>query len=120
MGIAVSTRSSDLRVAQQLSALANLPPVVILYLIAYNVIPASLGLALGLAVLLVVLDGLGWRVVASVFDRERMITSDEPRRVIAPSPCRRVFGPCTCNGAVQTVVADPPPINATCRLTSTS
>jgi len=75
VGIAVSSRSSDLRVAQQLSALANLPPVAILYLIAYNVIPASAGLALGFAVLLVVLDSLGWRFVASVFDRERMITS---------------------------------------------
>lgn len=75
VGIAVSSRSSDLRVAQQLSALANLPPVAILYLIAYGVIPVSLGLALGLGVLLVVLDGLGWRVVASLFDRERMITS---------------------------------------------
>jgi ABC-type Na+ efflux pump permease subunit len=75
VGIAVSSRSSDLRVAQQLSALANLPPVAILYLIAYGVIPVSLGLAVGLGVLLVVLDGLGWRVVASLFDRERMITS---------------------------------------------
>jgi ABC-type Na+ efflux pump permease subunit len=74
VGIAVSSRSGDLRVAQQLSALANLPPVAILYLIAYDVIPVSLGLALGLGVLLVVLDGLGWRVAASVFDRERMIT----------------------------------------------
>ena len=71
----MSSRSGDLRVAQQLSALANLPPVAILYLIAYGVIPASLGLALGLGVLLVVLDGLGWRVVAPLFDRERMITS---------------------------------------------
>jgi energy-coupling factor transporter ATP-binding protein EcfA2 len=35
----------------------------------------SHALALGLAGLLVVLDGLGWRVVASVFDRERMVTS---------------------------------------------
>lgn len=74
VGIAVSSRSSDLRVAQQLSALANLPPVAILYLLAYDVIPVSRGLAFGLGVLLVVLDGLGWRVVASLFDRERMIT----------------------------------------------
>jgi ABC-type transport system involved in multi-copper enzyme maturation permease subunit len=75
VGIAVSSRSSDLRVAQQLSALANLPPVAVLYLIGYNVIPASLGLALGLGALLLVLDGVGWRVVATVFDRERLITS---------------------------------------------
>ncbi len=75
VGIAISSRSSDLRVAQQLSALANLPPVVVLYLIAYNVIPVSLALAVGLGVLLLALDGLGWRMVASVFDRERLITA---------------------------------------------
>jgi hypothetical protein len=35
---------------------------------------AGLGLALGLGVLLLVLDGLGWRVVAAVLNRERLIT----------------------------------------------
>jgi hypothetical protein len=43
-------------------------------LIVFNVIPATLVLALGLAVLLLVLDGLGWRIVAAMFDRERLIT----------------------------------------------
>ena len=74
VGITISTRSSDLRVAQQLSALANLPPVVILYLVAYNVIPASLGLALGLGALLLCLDAAGWWIVAAAFVRERLIT----------------------------------------------
>jgi ABC-type transport system involved in multi-copper enzyme maturation permease subunit len=74
VGIAISARSSDLRVAQQLGALASLPAVLVLYLIAYDVIPAFLGLALGLAVLLLVLDGLGWRIVSVTFDRERLIT----------------------------------------------
>jgi ABC-type transport system involved in multi-copper enzyme maturation permease subunit len=74
VGVAISARSSDLRVAQQLGALASLPSVLVLYLIAYDVIPASLGLALGLALLLLVLDGLGWRIVSVAFDRERLIT----------------------------------------------
>jgi ABC-type Na+ efflux pump permease subunit len=73
IGIAISARSTDLRVAQQLGALASLPAVVVLYLIAYDVIPASLGLALGLGVALFVLDGLGWRIVSAMFDRERLI-----------------------------------------------
>ncbi len=34
----------------------------------------TLGLALGCAVLLPALDGLGWRVVSLMFDRERLIT----------------------------------------------
>jgi len=74
VGIAISARSSDLRVAQQLGALASLPTVLVLYLIAYGVIPASLGLAFGLGLLLLVLDGVGWRVVSATFDRERLIT----------------------------------------------
>jgi ABC-2 type transport system permease protein len=74
VGIAFSVRSSDLRVAQQLGALASLPTILVLYLIAYNVIPVSLEVAFGLAVVLLVLDGLGWRIVSALFDRERLIT----------------------------------------------
>lgn len=74
VGIGISARSSDLRVAQQLGALASLPAVLVIYLIAYDVIPASLGLAVGFGLILLILDGLGWRVVSRTFDRERLIT----------------------------------------------
>ena len=74
VGIAVSTRSSEVRVAQQLGILANLPSVVVTSLIAFNVIHASLGLALGGAALLLALNALGWRVTSASFDRERLIT----------------------------------------------
>ena len=74
VGITFSTRSSDLRVAQQLGAMASLPSVLVIYLIAYDVIHITLGLAIGLAALLLVLDGLGWRIVSLAFDRERLIT----------------------------------------------
>jgi ABC-type Na+ efflux pump permease subunit len=74
IGIAISTRVSDLRAAQQLSVLASLPPVAIVALVNFNVIPPSLGLALGLAAALLLIDGLAWRVVATMFDRERLIT----------------------------------------------
>ena len=74
VAIAISTRSSDVRVAQQLSALASLPPVFLAILIALNVIPPTLPLAIGCATLLVVLDVLGWRVTSRMFDRERLIT----------------------------------------------
>ena len=74
IGIAFSTRASDVRVAQQLGALSSIPTIVVLYLIAYDKIPLSLGLVFGFAVLLVVLDRLGWRVVSAMFDRERLIT----------------------------------------------
>jgi ABC-type Na+ efflux pump permease subunit len=74
VGIAISARSSDVRVAQQLSVLANLPPVAIVALMGFNVIAPTTGLAVGLAAALLVLDVLGWRAVAAMFDRERLIT----------------------------------------------
>ena len=74
VGIAISTRSSDVRVAQQLGALASFPAIVVAYLIAFNVIHATLGLALGVGAALLVLDGLGWRIVSAAFDRERLVT----------------------------------------------
>lgn len=74
VGIAISTRSSDVRVAQQLSLLGSLPAVAVTSLVAFDVVHASLGLALGLGAVLLVLDGLGWRIVSPMFDRERLIT----------------------------------------------
>jgi tagatose-1,6-bisphosphate aldolase len=75
VGIAISTRSNDIRAAQQLSALANLPLVALSTLVAFNVIAPTLRLALVFGVALVVVDRLGWRVVSAMFDRERLITS---------------------------------------------
>ncbi|HEV2237863.1 MAG TPA: ABC transporter permease subunit [Ktedonobacterales bacterium] len=75
IGIAISARASDVRVAQQLGALSGLAVLLVLYLIAFGVIPASLGLALGLGAALLLLDGLGWWLVAAALDRERLITS---------------------------------------------
>jgi ABC-type Na+ efflux pump permease subunit len=74
VGIAISTRFGEVRVAQQLGALASFPSVLVTALIAYAVIPASLGLAIGGAVLLLVLNGLGWRVTSAAFQRERLIS----------------------------------------------
>ena len=74
VGIAISTRMSDVRAAQQLSVLANLPLVVLTSLIAFNTIHATLGLALGLGAGLLVIDQLGYRIVSALFDRERLIT----------------------------------------------
>ncbi|HEX7949899.1 MAG TPA: ABC transporter permease subunit [Candidatus Limnocylindrales bacterium] len=74
VAMAVSTRTSDVRVAQQLGVLASLPPVLIAILIALNMIQPTLALGVGLGALLLVLDVLGWRVVSALFDRERLIT----------------------------------------------
>lgn len=74
IGIAISTRSNDVRTAQSFSLLAAVPLAVPTTLLAFRVIPTTLGFALGVAALLLVLDGLGWRVISATFDRERLIT----------------------------------------------
>jgi ABC-2 type transport system permease protein len=74
LGIAISTRASDVRVAQQLGTLASLPTIAVTTLIAFNVIHATLGLAVILGAVLVVANRLGWRIVAAAFDRERLVT----------------------------------------------
>jgi ABC-2 type transport system permease protein len=74
VGLGMSARASDVRVAQQLGVLASLPPVFVAALIALNVIHATLGLALGLAAALLLGDGLGWRIMAATLDRERLVT----------------------------------------------
>ena len=78
VGIAISTRSSDVRVAQQLGTLASLPPLSIAALMSFNVLTPSLWLALAVAAGLLLVDGLGWRAVAVMFDRERLITGRRP------------------------------------------
>ena len=74
VGIAVSTRSTDVRVAQQLSVLGSVPPLVIVALMSLNVITESTALAIGLAAALLAFDLLAWRIVAAMFDRERLVT----------------------------------------------
>jgi ABC-type transport system involved in multi-copper enzyme maturation permease subunit len=74
VGIAISARASDFRVAQQLGILASLPTALVAALIAFNVIHATLGLALTLAAALLLGDALGWRITAATFDRERLVT----------------------------------------------
>lgn len=74
VGIAVSARSADVRVAQQLSVLGSAPLLAILALMSLNVITVSAGLAVGLAAALLAVDLFAWRVVAAMFDRERLIT----------------------------------------------
>lgn len=75
VALAISTRASDVRVAQQLAMLASLPPVFLTVLIALDVIAPTVQLGLGLGLLLLFLDALGWRVTAQLFDRERLLTS---------------------------------------------
>ena len=75
VGIAISTRSSDVRVAQQLSLLGSLPLVVVTSLIAFDVDPrdARAGARAGRASWCSPTRSAG-AIVAPMFDRERLIT----------------------------------------------
>lgn len=74
VGIAISVRSSDVRVAQQLGLLASVPLILVTSLIAFDTIDPTPALAIGLTSVLLIADALGWRFVAPMFDRERLIT----------------------------------------------
>lgn len=74
VGIAISTRVNDIRAAQQLSVLGTLPLIALTTLLAFNVIQATLTLALVFGGVLLLVDRLGWRIVSAMFDRERLIT----------------------------------------------
>lgn len=73
-GIAISTRSGDVRVAQQLGTLSSLPPLVVTTLMGFGVIRPTPALTFGLAAALLLVDVLAWRLVAVMFQRERLVT----------------------------------------------
>jgi len=75
VGIAISARCSDPRTAGQLAILASLPAVAVTSLIAFNVFPATLSVALASGAALLILIRLGGRFASALFDRERLITS---------------------------------------------
>ena len=83
VGIAISARSSDVRVAQQLGTLASLPPLAIVALMEYQVIAPGVLTAIILAAILAAADALGWWFVGTVFNRERLITGHNPTRAPA-------------------------------------
>jgi hypothetical protein len=78
VGTAISARSSDVRVAQQLGTLASLPPLGLTSLMTFQVLQPTVTVAIVIALVLLVIDVVAWRVVSSMFDRERLITGAKP------------------------------------------
>lgn len=74
VGVAISARASEVRVAQQLGTLASLPTVLLALVIATGAVHPAPALVLGLAAALAVLNGLGWQAASRMLDRERLIT----------------------------------------------
>ncbi len=74
VGIGISTRSSDVRVAQQLATLAGLPLLGFTALVSFQIITPSVPLAIGCGLGLLAIDLLAWRIVSRLFDPERLVT----------------------------------------------
>ena len=74
VGMAVSVRATEVRVAQQLGMLASFPPVGVIILLAVGVVSPTFSVALEFAVGLLVIDSLLLRFVSGMFDRERLVT----------------------------------------------
>jgi ABC-type transport system involved in multi-copper enzyme maturation permease subunit len=74
VGLAISARVTDTRVAQQLSLLASLPPFALIALMSFQIISPTFGLAAALAGGLLAIDCVACLGVARMFDRERLIT----------------------------------------------
>jgi ABC-2 type transport system permease protein len=77
VGMAVSVRASEVRVAQQLGTLASFPPVVVILLLAVGVLHPTFALALELAAGLLMVDLVALRLISGMFDRERLVTGSK-------------------------------------------
>jgi ABC-2 type transport system permease protein len=81
IGMAISVRSTDVRVAQQLSTLASLPPLSLAILITFRVITPTVLSAIAIGLVFVALDGVACWVASLMLDRERLIVGRRaPRR----------------------------------------
>jgi ABC-type transport system involved in multi-copper enzyme maturation permease subunit len=80
VGIGISARASDVRVAQQLGTLSSIPPLAVVALVSFNVFTPSFTLAVVFALVLLVADVILFRIVSALFDRERLITGASAQR----------------------------------------
>jgi ABC-type Na+ efflux pump permease subunit len=80
VGILVSLRSSDFRVAQQLAVLASAPVIGFVALVTFRVLDPSVGLYAAAAAGVFLMDAVFWRVGVRVFSRERLLTARSTAR----------------------------------------
>lgn len=80
VGMAVSVRASEIRVAQQLGTVASFPPLVAVILLALGVVHPTVRVALLFAAGLLLIDARAGRLVSRMFDRERLVTGRKAAR----------------------------------------
>jgi ABC-2 type transport system permease protein len=86
VGTAISARSSDVRIAQQLGTLASLPPLAAIALVSFQIVPLGVWTAVGFGLGLLVIDIAMWRAVVATFDRERLITGSRAAKATGVGP----------------------------------
>jgi ABC-type Na+ efflux pump permease subunit len=74
VGLAVSVRANEVRVAQQLGTIASLPPLGVVILMVIGVITPTFTVAIVFAIVLLFVDLQALRLVSRMFDRERLVT----------------------------------------------
>ncbi len=84
VGLTSSTRARDVRTAQQVSALASLPVLLLLAVLVEGTVTLSVPVGVALAALLGAVDVVGLTLLARRFDAERLLTAQRPHR--GPSP----------------------------------
>jgi ABC-type transport system involved in multi-copper enzyme maturation permease subunit len=80
VGMAISVRASEVRVAQQLGTLASIPILGVVALLAFGVIHPTFAVAVEFAAGLLAIDALALRIVSRMFDRERLVTGARAAR----------------------------------------
>jgi ABC-2 type transport system permease protein len=80
VGMAISVRASEVRVAQQLGTLASFPPLGVIILLATGAIHPTFTVAILFAAGLLAIDLRALRIVAKMFDRERLVTGVKAAR----------------------------------------
>jgi ABC-type Na+ efflux pump permease subunit len=73
MSLTLSARISDVRTAQQVGALINLPIIFLAVAVGFHLIPVTVTLGVTIGAALVVLDVSGWWLVSRTFDREHLV-----------------------------------------------
>ena len=80
VGMAVSVRASEIRVAQQLGMIASFPPLGVIVLLGIGAVHPTFVVAVEFAIGLLVVDVLALRLVSRMFDRERLVTGARAAR----------------------------------------
>jgi len=74
VGILISLRSTDFRVAQQLAVLASLPVIGLVALVTFRVVHPSAVLYAAAAGVVGLMAAACWHLASALFSRERLLT----------------------------------------------